>query len=45
MSALILVTPGTRKSHFPNLFFPNFSMNGSTKPPMAESTWRGTLYF
>jgi len=43
-SALMLVTPSTLKSNGLNLAFPYISINGSTYPPMAESTCSGTPY-
>ena len=39
MSALIVVTPSTRKSHG-GTSRPISSANGSTKPPMQASTWQ-----
>ena len=42
-SALIDVTPGTRKSHF-GIGRPSFSSHGSTNPPTHASTWSGSLF-
>ena len=39
MSAEIVVTPSTRKSHGAT-GSPSISMNGSTKPPMQASVWK-----